>query len=56
MPDASPVLENGSAGRIAVGAAQTTRRMRLGHAISIGEMLMLRYERESQKTAGWRPP
>jgi len=48
----SPVLENGSAGRIAAGAAQTTRRMRLGHAISVGSMLMLRYERESQKTAG----
>jgi riboflavin biosynthesis pyrimidine reductase len=48
----SPVLENGGAGRIAAGAAQTTRRMRLGHAIAVGEMLMLRYERESQKTAG----
>jgi riboflavin biosynthesis pyrimidine reductase len=43
----SPVLENGSAGRIAAGAAQTTRHMRLGHAISVGDMLMLRYERES---------
>jgi riboflavin biosynthesis pyrimidine reductase len=42
----SPVLENGGAGRIAAGAAQTTRRMRLGHAISIGDMLMVRYERE----------
>lgn len=41
----SPVLENGSAGRIVAGAAQTTRRMRLGHAIPVGEMLMLRYER-----------
>jgi riboflavin biosynthesis pyrimidine reductase len=46
----SPVLENGSAGRIVAGAAQTTRRMRLGHAIAVGEMLMLRYERAS--TAG----
>jgi riboflavin biosynthesis pyrimidine reductase len=42
----SPVLENGSAGRIVAGAAQATRRMRLGHSISVGEMLMLRYERE----------
>jgi riboflavin biosynthesis pyrimidine reductase len=41
----SPVLENGSAGRITAGAAQATRRMRLGHVISAGDMLMLRYER-----------
>lgn len=41
----SPLLENGSAGRIVAGAAQTTRRMRLGHAIAVGKMLMLRYER-----------
>ncbi|HEX6004677.1 MAG TPA: pyrimidine reductase family protein [Burkholderiales bacterium] len=41
----SPVLENGSAGRIAAGAPQATRRMRLGHVISAGDMLMLRYER-----------
>ena len=47
----SPVLENGSAGRIVAGAAQTTRRMRLGHAISVGEMLMLRYERASTAAA-----
>jgi riboflavin biosynthesis pyrimidine reductase len=47
----SPVLENGSAGRIAAGAAQTTRRMRRGHAISVGDMLMLRYERESAAVA-----
>ena len=47
----SPVLENGSAGRIVAGAAQTTRRMRLGHAISVGQMLMLRYERASMATA-----
>jgi riboflavin biosynthesis pyrimidine reductase len=47
----SPVLENGTAGRIVAGAAQTTRRMRLGHAISVGEMLMLRYERASTAAA-----
>jgi len=47
----SPVLENGSAGRIVAGSAQTTRGMRLGHAISVGEMLMLRYERASRPTA-----
>jgi riboflavin biosynthesis pyrimidine reductase len=41
----SPVLENGSAGRITAGAAQTPRGMRLGHVISAGDMLMLRYER-----------
>lgn len=42
----SPVLENGAAGRIVAGAAQTTRSMRLGHAISVGSMLMVRYERD----------
>jgi riboflavin biosynthesis pyrimidine reductase len=41
----SPVLENGAAGRIAAGAPQTPRGMRLGHVISAGDMLMLRYER-----------
>jgi riboflavin biosynthesis pyrimidine reductase len=41
----SPVLENGSAGRITAGAAQTTRRMRLDHVITAGDMLMLRYAR-----------
>jgi hypothetical protein len=29
-------IENGSAGRITAGAAQTTRRMRLGHVITPG--------------------
>jgi riboflavin biosynthesis pyrimidine reductase len=47
----SPVLDNGSAGRITAGAAQTTRGMRLGHALSIGDMLMLRYERASIASA-----
>lgn len=32
----SPVLENGGAGRIIAGAAQTTRRMQLEHAIPAG--------------------
>jgi riboflavin biosynthesis pyrimidine reductase len=41
----SPVLENGSAGRITAGAPQTPRGMRLGHVIAAGDMLMLRYER-----------
>jgi riboflavin biosynthesis pyrimidine reductase len=41
----SPVLENGSAGRITAGAAQTPRGMRLGHVISVRDMLLLRYER-----------
>jgi riboflavin biosynthesis pyrimidine reductase len=41
----SPVLENGNAGRIAAGAPLTPRGMRLGHVISAGDMLMMRYER-----------
>ncbi|MCC7326847.1 MAG: pyrimidine reductase family protein [Burkholderiales bacterium] len=41
----SPVLENGAAGRIVAGAAQTSRGMRLGHVIPAGDMLLLRYER-----------
>jgi hypothetical protein len=46
MPDAQPpVLENGGAGRIAVGAPLTPRGMRLGHVLAAGDMLMLRYER-----------
>jgi riboflavin biosynthesis pyrimidine reductase len=42
----SPVIENGSAGRITAGAAQTTRRMQLRHTITVGDMLMLRYARD----------
>lgn len=41
----SPVVENGDAGRITAGAALTPRPMRLRHAITAGDMLMLRYER-----------
>jgi riboflavin biosynthesis pyrimidine reductase len=41
----SPVLENGRAGRITAGAAQTPRGMRLGHVLSVQDMLLLRYER-----------
>jgi riboflavin biosynthesis pyrimidine reductase len=41
----SPVVENGGAGRITVGASLTPRPMRLRHAIKVGNMLMLRYER-----------
>ena len=42
----SPVLEGGSAGRIAAGGAQATRRMRLAHVLTAGDMLMLRYLRD----------
>lgn len=41
----SPVVENGAAGRITAGAPLTPRPMRLRHAITAGDMLMLRYER-----------
>ena len=41
----SPVVENGSAGRITAGAPLTPRRMRLRGVIEAGDMLMLRYER-----------
>jgi len=41
----SPVLENGDAGRIVAGAAQTPRPMRLMGVASAGDMLMLRYAR-----------
>jgi riboflavin biosynthesis pyrimidine reductase len=41
----SPIIENGRAGRITAGSALTPRSMRLGHVISVGDMLMLRYER-----------
>ena len=41
----SPVLEGGSAGRIARGEAAATRPMRLLHALPAGDMLFLRYER-----------
>jgi len=41
----SPVVENGDAGRITAGAALTPRPMRLRHAITANDMLMLRYER-----------
>jgi hypothetical protein len=45
------------AGRIVAGAVQTTRSMRFGHAISVGDMLMLRYERAASRNAsgGQRP-
>jgi len=41
----SPVVENGDAGRITAGAALTPRPMRLRHAITAGDTLILRYER-----------
>ena len=41
----SPVIENGGAGRITAGSPLTPRGMRLGHVITAGDTLMLRYER-----------
>lgn len=41
----SPVLENGSAGRIARGGEQASRSMKLVHALPAGDMLFLRYQR-----------
>ncbi|MCM3655844.1 pyrimidine reductase family protein [Agromyces mediolanus] len=41
----SPLLVSGSAGRIAQGLTQHTRRMRLVHALPAGELLLLRYAR-----------
>ncbi|GAB3124858.1 pyrimidine reductase family protein [Glaciibacter psychrotolerans] len=41
----SPVLEGGTAGRIAQGATQATRAMTLVHAFPAGDMLFLRYAR-----------
>lgn len=41
----SPVLVGGGAGRIAQGAAEAARAMRLVHALPAGDMLLLRYAR-----------
>ncbi|TFD86170.1 pyrimidine reductase family protein [Cryobacterium serini] len=41
----APVLEGGSAGRIAVGATAATRAMELVHVLRAGDMLFLRYAR-----------
>lgn len=41
----SPLLEGGSAGRIAVGAIAVTRAMELLHVLRAGDMLFLRYAR-----------
>jgi riboflavin biosynthesis pyrimidine reductase len=41
----SPVLVAGAAGRIARGAPEVERRMRLVHAIPAGDLLLLRYAR-----------
>ena len=41
----SPVLEAGTAGRIAHSGAATSRPMRLGHVLTAGDMLFLRYTR-----------
>ena len=42
----SPVLEGGTAGRIASGGAQTSRAMRLLHAFPARDMVFLRYARK----------
>jgi riboflavin biosynthesis pyrimidine reductase len=42
----SPLLVAGDAGRIARGAPELTRRMRLVHAIPADDLLLLRYARE----------
>jgi riboflavin biosynthesis pyrimidine reductase len=41
----SPMLVAGEAGRIARGAPEVERRMRLVHAIPAGDLLLLRYAR-----------
>jgi riboflavin biosynthesis pyrimidine reductase len=41
----APVLEGGSAGRIAVGTSAATRAMELLHVLRAGDMLFLRYAR-----------
>ncbi|MEB0002905.1 pyrimidine reductase family protein [Cryobacterium sp. RTC2.1] len=43
----SPVLEAGTSGRIAHSAAAASRPMRLGHVLTAGDMLFLRYTRPS---------
>ncbi|HYI32120.1 MAG TPA: pyrimidine reductase family protein [Glaciibacter sp.] len=45
----SPVLEGGSAGRVARGGAQATRRMALLHTFAVEDMLFLRYERRTSR-------
>lgn len=45
----SPVLEGGSAGRVAQGGAQATRRMALMHTFAVEDMLFLRYERRTSR-------
>lgn len=46
----SPVLDAGRAGRIAVSDAATPRPMTLLHSFAAGDMLFLRYGRESAPT------
>jgi len=47
----SPVFEGGAAGRITAGGAQATRRMRLGHVLTAGDMLLLRYLRAGESSS-----
>lgn len=42
----SPLLVGGGPGRIAAGAAGTSRRMSLRHALAVEDMLFLRYARK----------
>jgi riboflavin biosynthesis pyrimidine reductase len=42
----APLLESGTAPRIAVAETSTPRRMRLAHAVPAGDTLLLRYLRE----------
>ena len=44
----SPVLEAGASGRIAHSEATASRPMRLGHVLTAGDMLFLRYTRPSR--------
>lgn len=47
----SPMLVAGDAGRIARGAREVERRMRLVHAIPAGDLLLLRYARAARRGA-----
>ncbi|SFR73028.1 Pyrimidine reductase, riboflavin biosynthesis [Agromyces sp. CF514] len=42
----SPTLVGGAAGRIAQGAGERARPMRLAHALPAGDLLLLRYSRD----------
>jgi hypothetical protein len=48
----APVMEAGPAVRIAHGQTETRRRMTLRHAIPVGDMLFLRYDRAGTRQNG----